>query len=150
MLAYNQVRKYLTLITILQINKKIAISFYFYQQGWVTKEITRLLCGYINWKYYTRYTTCFSFPDNKKLLFLVLLSNLICIAIMEIMHGNVLPWKHHNISLITNTLYHNIMGSSISPWILGNFKNILHRRMTYCSALQRTLNAPWGKMTFQS
>lgn len=92
----------------------------------------------------------FSFSDNKKLLSLVLLSNLICTAIMEIMHGNIIPWKHHNIALITNTLYHNIRGSSISSWILGHLKNILQGRMTHCSALQRKLNVPWGKMTFQS
>lgn len=53
------------------------------------------------------FTTPFSFLDNKKLSSLVLLSNLICIAIMEIMHGNIIPWKHYNISLITKTLYHN-------------------------------------------
>lgn len=105
--------------------KKIAICFYFYQQGWMTRKIIWELCRYINWKYSMRFSTLFSFPDSKKLLSLVLLINLIWTAIMEIMHGNIIPWKHHNISFITNKLYHNIMGSSISSWILGHLKNIL-------------------------
>lgn len=65
------------------------------------------------------------FYDTKKWFSLVFLSNLFCTIITEIIHSDIfsdiISWKHHKVSLMTNTLYHNNVIINLS--VLG-YRNI--------------------------